>query len=133
MEPANKIDMDKKQQLAAAIEQLRIAMITADRRVLTSLAHARLTYGHSDASLEDKFEFAEAIASGQSVFETLEFPDQTMEVLDDMAIVRHRFIASTNDKGKGPATVRLSVLQVWVYEEEQWLLLARQSVRLPLA
>src|SRR5688572_9478737 len=80
--------------VSAAVEALRKAIIAADRSALEKLTADELTYGHSSGRLEDKAEFIEAIASGKSGFSAIELSDQTVNVLDKIALVRHVFVGT---------------------------------------
>jgi ketosteroid isomerase-like protein len=115
--------------VAAAVETLRKAMVDGDRASLEKIATAELTYGHSSGKLEDKAAFVEAIASGKSDFVTIDLTEQTITVSGDVAIVRHKLAATTNDGGK-PGTVNLAILTVWKKQGKEWKLLARQAVKI---
>ena len=117
-------------QVAAAVEQLRKAMIAADGTMLDQLAHAELNYGHSGGQMQNKRAFIASFTSGDSVFVDIEITGQTVCIVGNTAIVRHTLSAATNDKGKGPGSVKISILLVWVSEDQHaWQLLARQAVR----
>lgn len=118
----------KKTAVAAAVEQLRRAMVDADSVMLDKLTAAKLSYGHSSGHIDDKTLFISKIVSGKSDFVTLEFADQTISVDRDVAIVRHKLNATTNDSGK-PGEVHLAVLLVWQKQQGAWKLLARQAVK----
>ena len=113
-----------------SVAQLRQAMLSADGEQLSSLAHEELTYGHSGGQIQNKQEFVDTFTSGASVFTSIDISDQTIRIAGDTAIVRHILKATTNDKGKGPGNVNISILLVWVKSENtSWQLLARQAVR----
>jgi ketosteroid isomerase-like protein len=114
--------------VAAAVETLRKAMVDGNRASLEKIAAAELSYGHSGGQLQDKAAFVEAIASGASDFVTIDLTEQTIKVVGDVAIVRHKLAADTNDGGK-PGTVKLSILTVWKKQGKEWKLLARQAVK----
>ena len=114
--------------VAAAVETLRKAMVDGDRTALEKIAAAELTYGHSSGKLEDKAAFVEAIASGKSDFVTIDLTEQTIAVAGDVAIVRHKLAADTNDGGK-PGKVNLAIMTVWKKTGKAWKLLARQAVK----
>ena len=113
-----------------AVEQLRLLMVTPDRKGLEDLAHEELTYGHSGGKVESKKEFVETLVSGKSVFRKIELKDQKIVVVGNTAVVRHRLEADTFDGGV-PNTIRLHIVLVWVKEKNSWKLLARQAVKLP--
>jgi ketosteroid isomerase-like protein len=114
----------------AAVEQMRLAMISGDRAALESIAATDLSYGHSSGKLEDKAAFVESIASGRSDFVSIELKNQTIQVTDKTALVRHELHAKTNDGGK-PGEVHLGILLVWQKQSGQWKLLGRQAYKLP--
>jgi ketosteroid isomerase-like protein len=115
--------------VAEAVEQLRKAMVDADPVMLDKLSSAKLSYGHSGGALDDKRKFVDKIVSGKSDFVTLEFIDQVISIDKNVAIVRHKLDAKTNDNGK-PGEVHLNVLLVWQKQRGHWKLLARQAVKI---
>ena len=118
-------------EVANKVEQLRKAMVSADSITLAGLTSDELSYGHSGGQLQNQQEFIHAFTSGASVFVSIEFTNQTIRVVNNTAIVRHMLFAATNDKGKGPGTVKLGVLLVWIKNSSgEWQLLARQAVKL---
>ena len=116
-------------QVAAVVEQLRKAMVNADKTALESLAAEQLSYGHSGGHIDDKKEFVAKLTGGGSDFVTIDLTEQTVSVSGKTAIVRHILTAKTNDNGK-PAEVHLRVLLVWQKQGSQWKLLARQAVKI---
>lgn len=116
--------------VVAATEQLRKAMVDGDGVVLEKLAAAQLSYGHSGGHIDDKKEFVEKIASGNSDFLSIDLTEQTVMVSGKTAIVRHILTAKTHDKGKDIADVHLRVLLVWQKQGKEWKLLARQAVKI---
>jgi hypothetical protein len=115
--------------IANAVEQLRKAMIDADPVTLEKLTLPKLSYGHSGGHIDDKTEFVQKLVSGKSDFVTLEFVEQTISISNNIAIVRHKFNAVTNDSGK-PGEVHLAVMLVWQKQRGDWKLLARQAIKI---
>lgn len=116
--------------VAAAVEKLRLAMISGDRTELDNSAAPTLSYGHSSGKIEDKTAFVESIASGKSDFVEIEFRNQSIQISGKTATVRHELHAKTNDGGK-PGEVHLGILLVWQKQGKVWKLLARQAFKLP--
>ncbi|WP_210463561.1 nuclear transport factor 2 family protein [Rufibacter roseolus] len=116
-------------QVAAAVEQLKKAMITGERPALEAMVADALSYGHSSGKVENKAAFVEAIVSGKSDFVTMDLTEQTIQVTGKTAIVRHKLYGQTNDSGT-PGSVKLGVMQVWQKQGSAWKLLARQSYKL---
>jgi len=117
----------KETAVSAAVEALRKAMIAADKPALDKLTLPELSYGHSSGRLENKAEFIEALVSGKSGFSAIELSDQTVNVVDKIALVRHVFNGTRRKEGD---KMKLSILTVWLQQQDQWKLLARQAARL---
>ena len=117
----------KETAVSAAAEALRQAMIAADKPALDKLTLPELSYGHSSGRLENKAEFIEALVSGKSGFSTIELSDQTVNVVDKIALVRHVFNGTRRKEGD---KMKLSILTVWLQQQDQWKLLARQAAKL---
>ncbi len=115
--------------VAAASEELRIAMINADKTALEKLTAVQLSYGHSGGHIDDRKEFVEKIVSGKSDFVSIEITEQTVSVSGKTAIVRHILNAKTNDDGKA-GEVHLRIMLVWQHQKGGWKLLARQAVKI---
>ena len=113
--------------VTAAVEALRKAMIAADRSALDKIAAAELSYGHSSGRLENKAEFIEALASGKSGFSAIELEGQTINIVDRIAMVRHMFHGTRRKEGD---KVKLYTLLIWLQQQDQWKLLARQAAKL---
>lgn len=118
---------DEKQVLAA-VDALRAAMLSGDRSKLAAIAAPQLTYGHSNGLIEDKAAFIENLASGTSDFVTIDLSEQTVRIDGDVALVRHKLAAQTNNGGV-PGSVKLGVLLVFRKQQGKWLLLARQAFK----
>lgn len=118
----------QEKEVADAVEKLRKAMVDADSVALSDLTADGLTYGHSGGNVETKADFVRTLVSGKSDFVTIALTDQTIQVSKDMAIVRHKLSATTNDGGK-PGEVHLKILSVWQKTKGGWKMWARQAVK----
>jgi ketosteroid isomerase-like protein len=116
--------------VAAAVEQLRMAMVDGNGKALKELVMDQLSYGHSGGHIDDKKEFIEKLTSGKSDFVSIELTEQTISISGKTAVVRHKLNAVTNDGGK-PGEVHLLVLLIWQKTGGKWKLLARQAVKAP--
>lgn len=121
-------DAQAKKDVEARVELLRTAMIDADAKKLKELTATELNYGHSGGHVDDQAAFIEKLVSGNSDFVTIELKDQTIQLVKDIAIVRHTLIATTNDRGK-PGDVDIGVMLIWQKQNGTWKLLARQAFK----
>jgi hypothetical protein len=117
----------KETAVAAAVEALRKAMIAGDKAALEKLAMDELSYGHSSGRLENKAEFIATLTSGNAGFSAIDLSDQTVNVVDRIALVRHVFNGTRRKEGD---KMKLSILTVWLQQQDQWKVLARQAARL---
>ena len=117
----------KESAVLAAVEALRKATIAADKSALEKLTATELSYGHSSGRVETKAEFIEALVSGKSGFSAIELTGQTVNVVDRIAIVRHTFNATRRKEGD---KVKLFNLTIWMQQQDQWKMLARQAAKL---
>jgi hypothetical protein len=112
-----------------AVDHMKQAMISGNREALEQVPAKMLSYGHSSGAIDDRQQFIEKIASGQSDFVSIDLKDQWVSVSGKTAIVRHELHATTNDNNKA-GEVHLRVMLVFQKEGKNWKLLARQAVRM---
>ena len=118
----------KEQQVAAAVEQLKNAMISGIANELEKIVSDQLSYGHSSGAVDDMKIFIEKLSSGKSDFISIDLTNQSISISGKTAVVRHVLDAKTNDGGKS-GEVKLKVLLIWQKLGGQWKLLARQAVK----
>jgi ketosteroid isomerase-like protein len=118
--------------VVAAVEALRVAMVSGEGPALTALVADGLTYGHSNGRLEDKALFLAAL-DGKNAFKSIDLSKQTVSVDGDVAVVRHVFDCINNLPEGKTSTAHIAVLQVWKNYSGSWKLLARQAAPLPAA
>ena len=115
--------------VADATEKLRKALVDGERKALEEIAAPELSYGHSSGLIEDRAAYVENVASGKSDFVSITLTDQTIKVVGNTALVRHKFAAETNNGGT-PGKINLAILLVWQKQKGDWKLLARQATRI---
>lgn len=111
------------------MESLRKAMMSADKAVLEKVAADDLSYGHSSGLIEDKATFVNSIVSGKFGFVKIDFPDMSVRILDNTAIVRHKMTGDTTNDGK-PGTVNIGIMVVLHKQKGAWKMVARQAYKL---
>ena len=121
---------DEEEAVKQAVEALRKAMLTQDKAKLETLTAEQLSYSHSDARVEDKAKFINAIMTRKAVIKSIDFPDLTVAIVGNNAIVRHLWVSESELDGKVTNT-KIGALQVWLKQDGSWKLLARASFRLP--
>lgn len=113
-----------------AVEEFKAAWLKQDKAKLESMTLPQLTFSHSDGRIEDKAKFIEGTMGRKATVKSLEFPDMTVQVVGNTAVVRHLWVSQTELEGKVTDT-RIGVMSVWQKQDGGWRLLARASYRLP--
>jgi len=121
---------DDEESVKQAVEALRKAVLAQDKAKLEALTAQQLSYSHSDARVEDKAKFIDGTMTRKAVVKSIEFPDLTVAIVGNNAIVRHLWVSESELDGKVTNT-KIGVLQVWQKQDSAWKLLARAAFRLP--
>lgn len=112
------------------IGNLNKAMISKDKSVLEKLTADELSFGHSTNVIQNKAEFLNDVLSGPTNFQKIDIANQTVQVSDDIAIVRN--VSSITGTTKGAALdIKIGVLMIWRKQHGDWKLIARQGFKLP--
>ncbi len=117
--------------IGQAVLQLREALLSGNEAKLRAISSSHLSYGHSNGLIENQDAFVATLISGKSVFVTMDLTDQTIDQVDNTAIVRHTLYAKTNNDGV-LGEVKLKVLLIFQKNKGSWKLLARQAVKIPI-
>jgi len=86
--------------LNTVVEKLKLAMIDANKVELENLTSEHLSYGHSDGHVDDKKSFVEEIVSGKSDFVSINLTEQTIDIIKNTAIVRHKLDAVITEENQ---------------------------------
>lgn len=121
----------KNNSIEQAVLQLREALLSGNEGKLRAISSAHLSYGHSNGLIENQDAFVATLISGKSVFVTMDLTDQTIDQVNQTAIVRHTLYAKTKNEGI-LGEVKLKVLLIFQKEKGSWKLLARQAVKIPI-
>lgn len=125
----SKEQLKHQKEVWAETQNLAKAMIDADSIQLDKLTATRLSYGHSSGKIEGKQEFINKLVTGKSDFVSINMEEPKIDVFGKTAIVRFVLLAETLDN-QTPGKVNLRVLLVWKKSKNNWVLLARQSVKI---
>jgi len=115
--------------VAAAVEKLRLAMLSGKAADLNAIADDNLIYIHSAGLVQNKKEFVDTIVTGVNTFETITISDQQIRVTGGTAVVRNVFEAKSIDHGQH-VVVKLGLMLVWQKQGGEWKLLGRQAQKI---
>jgi len=125
-DPSDTINTSVVKEVAERCERLRVLMIMPERSALEDVFSPDLSFGHSDGRVQTRDEYVAGLLAGKSVFKSIAITLQTINVIGDIAIVRHRFDADAVSNGI-PKKPHIGILLVWRKTEDVWRLLARQA------
>ncbi|MGI8991208.1 MAG: nuclear transport factor 2 family protein [Bryobacteraceae bacterium] len=116
-----------KQEVLAAMDAYKEAMIHKDAAALDKLLGSDLTYVHSGGQVETKADVIKGIQTGKTIIEKIEFaPDTDVRIHGKTALVggnEDLWHSATN-------IVHMNVLHVWEKGPQGWQLVARQATKL---
>ena len=116
--------------LKLAASSLNKALMQKDSLILKSLLHEKLTYGHSNGWIETKRELIEDLYNGKLTYKKIAATAPVTKTSGNTAAARSTADIDAIMDGK-LMSFKLKVLQVWLWENEHWVLFARQSVSVP--
>ena len=113
-----------KQEVLAAMDAYKNAMIHKDRAALDKLLSDDLTYVHSSAKYENKADVLKLTSVTENI---IFFPDTTVRIHGKIALVTGKadFVHSTTNIS------HIHVLHVWEKGAQGWQMIARQATKLP--
>jgi hypothetical protein len=114
--------------LDSVLEEFRTNLINPDDATLLRLTSKDLTYGHSNGVIENQDQFIEALKNGPSKFVAIQVSDQSITLVDDLALVRQN-LGGDVQTGEAVSKLNLGVLYVWKKEKSGWQLVARQAFK----
>ncbi|MES1214011.1 MAG: nuclear transport factor 2 family protein [Bacteroidota bacterium] len=119
------------QKVLQRVKQLNDAIfVVKDSVALESLMADKVTYGHSGGKIENRQEMIHGAISNTGSYSNVVLDGTTIYFEDNTAIVRHVLTATAIDKDGKQSPLHLNILQVWIKQNKQWKLTARQAVKI---
>jgi hypothetical protein len=93
--------------------------------------HAKLKYGHSNGWVESKEELKRNLYNGKLEYTAIDVAGEERDLVIEgtTGLVRAKTHIEVRLDGK-PLFLELMVLQVWIFEKNEWRLLGRHSSKL---
>lgn len=116
-------------ELKEAMQQLDKALLQKDQRVLQTVLHKDLSYGHSNGWIQSKTDVLDDFASGKLVYNKIE--NNSLAIV---TITKKYATVKTNTNAEGVVNgnafkLTLHVMQFWMKKKKGWQLIARQSAK----
>src|SRR5258707_6452434 len=119
------------QKVLDRVKQLNDAIfINKDSVTLEKLLADKVTYGHSGGKVENRSEMIHGAITNPGTYSNFMMDSASVFFENNAAVVRHVLKATSIDREGKQSPLHLGVLQVWVMQNKQWKLMARQAVKL---
>ncbi len=112
-----------------AVKALNEALINPQNAKFENIVTKGLSYGHSSGNIQNKDEFIDDLVNGSFDFQEINISDQTIDVFDQTAIVRHILSAKASNAGEA-IEISIGIFLVFQKQNGQWKLRARQAYKL---
>jgi ketosteroid isomerase-like protein len=114
-----------------SVEAFRAAQVATDAKAFEALCAAELSYGHSDARVEDKATFIANATNRKTKFLSLAYQDPKIRVVGSAAIVRFNWVSESETIADGKKSAnKLHILMNWQKQGADWKLLSRAATKL---
>lgn len=114
----------------AAMEAWKTAVIKKDKATLEKLMHPQITYSHSNALMENRDQAIAAFMAPTMTYKALDMADTTYRTFGNTVLVQTKLTVKNAQNGVDN-TLSLSALMVWVKDQGRWQMVGRQTTRYP--
>ena len=118
--------------VAKNVEAFRAAQLALDAKGLDVLCAPELSYGHSDARVEDKATFIKNATTNRNAKTlSLAYQDPKIRIVGPSAIVRFNWVSESEVIADGKKSAnKLHILMNWQKQGADWKLLSRAATKL---
>lgn len=118
------------EQAVVRLEQERVdALIKGHLATLERIFADDLVYTHSNARVETKQQFLEALKSGATRYESMKHSDVKAQVYGDTVVLRGKSEVKVSANGQ-PLNLQLRFIEVYVKANGRWQMTTWQSTRI---
>ncbi|MCO6461823.1 MAG: nuclear transport factor 2 family protein [Saprospiraceae bacterium] len=112
--------------------QIESSLLLKDTLHLSQLLHPDLILGHSNGWTESKNSLLQHLTGTKvsyTAFNNIVFSN--IHIVNNRVVTLQKTLDASGNLEGQPFDIRLKILEVWISEGRKWLLLARQSVKIP--
>ena len=121
---------DPKMQVMMKMQDLKNALLSKDSISLSGLLVDDISYGHSSGLIQTKSQLIRDVMSGFQEYKSIEASDLNVRIYDNTGIATLKLKVNLSFGGN-PMDLNLIATLTWVKINNEWKLVARQSVKLP--
>lgn len=116
-------------QIMMKMLSLKNSLIEKDSVTLSGLMVDDVTYGHTNGIIQTKAQLIRSVVSGEQDYKRIEPSDMKIRVYENTSVVTMNSKVTMNYQAK-PLEMNMFVTLVWIKNNNDWKLVARQSVKL---
>jgi ketosteroid isomerase-like protein len=117
------------QEVMAASDAWKAAMMKKDAAGLQKLMHEDIIYGHSSGMVQTKADVIKSTTTGKTIIEAMDFSETNVRVYGNMALIRANVDMRNATDGKA-SVFHTNVLHVWLKGPDGWQMVSRQATQL---
>ena len=107
------------------------AIIQENIDEMNRLASDDLVYTHANCIIDNKAAFIDHIIEGELRFVAINYEDIEVRMHGPTAVLTCALHLDTLDSGNKKGELHFRTTHVWIFEDDQWQLLANQSTHIP--
>jgi len=108
---------------------LKNSLIAKDSVALSIILADEVTYGHTNGIIQTKAQLIRSVVSGEQDYKSIDPSDMKIRVYENTGVVTMNSKVSMIYQSK-PLELNMFVTLVWIKNNDDWKLVARQSVKL---
>jgi hypothetical protein len=108
---------------------LKSALLNKDSVALSALLSADVTYGHTNGLVQTKAQLIRSVVSREQDYKVIDPLDMKIRVYDNTGIVNMKSKVKMIYNG-APLDLSMHIVLVWIKKDNEWKLVARQSVKM---
>jgi hypothetical protein len=122
------VHAQEQQVLMMKMGEFKTALIRKDSVTLSRLLSDDVSYGHSNGLLQSKAQLIRDVVSGVQDYKSIEPSNMSIHIYDNTGVITMQSKISMSMQGK-PLDLSMNVLWVWIMQNKEWKMVARQSVK----
>ncbi len=107
---------------------LKNGLLGKDSVALSNVLADDVSYGHSTGLIQTKAQLIHAVMSGEQMYKTIDPSDMIIRIYDNTAVITMKSKVNLTMQGK-QLDLNMNVLLIWIKKQNDWKLVARQSVK----
>lgn len=126
---SQEMSLSDRETIHLKMHQIDEALIAKDTSALSKILQKNLTLGHSNGWIETKTDIPKTLIEEGVIYSSIELiGTPEIHYHSENLITSRRNINVNGIVNNVPFDVKLNVLEIWICEDGNWQLLARQSV-----